>query len=397
MPNGAPAASGLGAPLKTPKSALKDTEVEGLTEFNTPLEKVFHVRHLGMPDVVNLTESWKLTISGLVGKELVLSLKDLQGMEQVELCAFHECAGSPLRPTTPARRVANVVWRGVRLADVLARAGGVRPEAKYLWSYGADHGEFNKVTTPTYLKDIPVEEPLERPQELLLATHINGEPLPPERGGPLRLVVPGFYGTNSTKWLARLEAHEIRAPGYFTTVLYNERVRQVVPAGAPAGHFTILPENPSDPSPGEKKHDGDSSADAPPVIARPIWRVAPHAIIVTPGEKAQLTSGVACEVRGWAWGAKEIASVEVSTDGGNTWRFATLDPRKPNTHAWQGWRAEWIPPPPEAAGFVICCRATDKAGEVQPWTGARNEVFRLQVSVMPPAGQHAKYGGSAKL
>ena len=85
------------------------------------------------------------------------------------MTAFHECAGSPLRPTLPVRRVANVTWGGVRLGDVLDRAG-VEPAAQYLWSYGADHGEYGGVESPCYLKDLPIAETqreLSRAQETL--------------------------------------------------------------------------------------------------------------------------------------------------------------------------------------------------------------------------------------
>jgi len=326
----------LGGAMKTAGFGLKQPAVDALTEFRTPLDKVFFVYHMGVPGLDAAT--WRLSIGGLVERAVSLSMADLAAFEPVEVTAFHECAGSPLRPTEPVRRVANVTWRGVRLADVLRRAG-VRPDARYLWSYGADHGVFGGVESPCYLKDLPIAE-TERP-DVLLATHINGEKLSDEHGAPVRLVVPGYYGTNSTKWLVRLEPREIRAPGHFTTALYNDRIML----------------------------DGRATT-------RPVWRVAPHAVIVAPAASARL-SRRAQQISGWAWGAREIAQVEVSTDGGARWRTALLSPRQ--QHAWQGFSYDWTP---DASGAVeLCCRATDRSGEGQPEHGARNAVFRLAVDV----------------
>jgi DMSO/TMAO reductase YedYZ molybdopterin-dependent catalytic subunit len=315
---------------------LKQPPVRMLTDFITPLRHAFVVYHMGVPRIDRA--AWRLVIGGMVEHELSLSRDDLAAMPQVEFAAVHECAGSPLRPKEPVRRVANVIWRGVRLAALLDRAG-VEDGAQYLWSYGCDHGTFAGVANPCYLKDLPLAEA--RRDDVLLATHINGEPLPDERGGPMRLVVPGFYGTNSTKWVVRLEARDIRSPGYFTTALYNDRIET---------------------DRGE--------------VVRPVWRLAPHAIIVVPAEGSVLTRAP-LTIRGWAWGEQEIASVEVSTDGGATWAPARLASRK--GREWQAFELDWVPARPGEQR--LCCRATDRAGNTQPESGARNEIFRLTVTV----------------
>src|SRR5262245_54676348 len=120
---------GLGGAMATRGFRLKEPSVHDLTEERTPLDKVFCVFHMGVPAMDRGT--WRLAIAGLVARETSLSLDDLASMRQVEVTAFHECAGSPLRPTQPVRRVANVTWRGVRLRDVLGRAA-VAPGARYL-------------------------------------------------------------------------------------------------------------------------------------------------------------------------------------------------------------------------------------------------------------------------
>ena len=328
--------NGLSGTMKTAGYNLKQPPVHELTDFRTPLAKVFSVHHMGIPRID--PAAWRLVVAGLVEREILLSLADLETLPQTEVAAFHECAGSPLRPTEPVRRVANVLWRGVRLGEVLDRAG-IKLEATYLWSYGLDHGEFNQVVSPCYLKDLPIEET--RRDNVLLATHINDEKIPDPHGGPVRLVVPGFYGTNSTKWLSRLEARDIRSPGYFTTVLYNDRI-------VANGQET----------------------------ARPVWKIAPHSIIVAPAAGTVLPQ-TAQRLWGWAWGAETIARVEVSDDGGSTWHNAHLAAR--DSFSWQ--RFEWDWTPSQSGPHTLCCRATDRTGSGQPDNGARNEVFRLPVSV----------------
>ncbi|BEP52083.1 molybdopterin-dependent oxidoreductase [Variovorax sp. V116] len=314
---------------------LQQPALARLTDFVTPLEHVFFLRHMAMPEIDRA--SWRLAIGGLVEHELSLSLADLEAMPQTEICAVHECAGHPLHPTVPVRRVANVVWRGVRLSEVLKRAC-VAPDARFVWSYGADKGDYHGVDIPAYVKDMPVSE---LHGEAMLATHMNSEPLSDKHGGPVRLVVPGFYGTNSTKWLVRLALSDTRSPGYFTTVMYNDRVVK----------------------------DGLEQLS-------PVWRVAPHAVMVQPAEQARLPPGKQ-KIVGWAWGADAITRVEVSTDAGASWADAQLDARK--DHAWQRFEFEWTPP--SLGTYQLRCRAFDSTGLGQPEHGVRNAVFSISVTV----------------
>jgi DMSO/TMAO reductase YedYZ molybdopterin-dependent catalytic subunit len=319
----------LGREMKSIGPKLRHCSVQELTDYGTSTAKLFFVYHMGIPKIDPI--SWRLVVTGSVERETILSLADISKLPQVEVTAFHECAGSPFRPTEPVRRVANVVWRGARVRDVLAQTG-LKHEARYLWSYGADHGDFNGVSSPCYLKDLPIDET--QRGDLLLATHVNGEALSDEHGGPIRLVVPGYYGTNSTKWLVRLEAREIRSPGYFTTALYNDRFVE----------------------------DGIEQS-------RPVWRVAPHA-------DATLTCAPQT-IWGWAWGAEAIARVEVSTDGSNNWAISRLEPRV--DHSWQRFDFDWTPP--HVGEFRMRCRAVDKSNQSQPEKGARNEVIEVKVTV----------------
>jgi sulfane dehydrogenase subunit SoxC len=299
----------------------------------TPTGSAFVLAHLGIPRFD--AADWSLNIDGLVRSPLRLDLAALHDLPQTAIEAFHQCAGAPRDPKTPMRRVINVVWRGVRLRDLLDRAS-VMPQAGFLWSYGLDHGSYDGHTVDHYIKDLPLDRALA--DEVLVATGINGGPLPVQHGAPARLIVPGFYGTNSVKWLCRLRLAERRSDGPFTTALYN------------------------DPAPG-----GGTS---------PVWAVAPECALVAPAPHAVLGRGETT-IWGWAWGAAPIAEVAVSIDGGTNWRPAEVESRR--GFAWQRFSLAWRP---ERRGPVtVMARATDANGVTQPLAPARNAVHTVPVEV----------------
>jgi DMSO/TMAO reductase YedYZ molybdopterin-dependent catalytic subunit len=121
-----------------------------------------------------------------VARPLCLGFSDLTAYPKCTITSFHQCCGSPLRPFEPTRRVANVRWSGTRLSDIL-RDCRPAPEARYLWSYGADYGEFGGLHHQAYVKDLPLERV---PSDVLIAYELNSAPLPAEHGFPARLVVP---------------------------------------------------------------------------------------------------------------------------------------------------------------------------------------------------------------
>lgn len=316
---------------------LKQPPVSSLVDFQTPANLVFSLYHMRVPLIDR--RDWKITIKGLVAREATLSLDELRAMPQRDVNSFHECCGHPFYPTVPVRRVANVVWRGVPLKDVLARAG-VTPDAKFVWSTGADGGDYHGINVDAFVKDLPIAE-VDR-DDVMLALQMNGEDLEDGRGGPVRLVVPGYYGTNSTKWLVSLELQAERSPGYFTTVMYNDR----------------------------EIKDGNE-------IIAPLWRVAPHSIIVAPAHQRTLQLRQQTVISGWAWGADPIETVDVSVDGGLNWRRAELALRY--QHSWQGFGFPWTPT--TSGAHQLQCRAFDAAGRGQPPAGARNSIFAIDVSV----------------
>ena len=175
---------------------------------------------------------------------------------------------------------------------------------------------------------------------------MNGEPLPAEHGFPARLVVPGYFGTNSVKWLWRLHLADRRADGLFTTDFYNDSLSEA-----------------------------DIAAGLPP--RRPVWATAPESIIVAPSPEAALAAGEPVEIWGWAWSFRGIAAVEVSVDGGASFARADLEPKR--GWAWQRFSLQWRPAARGEA--VLCARALEAGGTTQPFEGARNAVHTVRVSV----------------
>src|SRR5262245_7558203 len=151
----------------------------------TPREDVFVLCHLGVPRLEQ--DQWSLTIDGMVGRPRTLRFDDLVRYPKTEVASVHQCCGSPLAPFVPTRRVCNVRWGGVRLVDVLADCRP-SPAAQYIWSYGADFGEFSGVVVDAYLKDLPIPRVK---ANVLIAYEMNGRALLTEHGFPARLVVPG--------------------------------------------------------------------------------------------------------------------------------------------------------------------------------------------------------------
>jgi sulfane dehydrogenase subunit SoxC len=220
------------------------------------------------------------------------------------------------------------------------------PVARYLWSYGCDHGEFGGTRNPAYLKDLPLARV--REGGCLVAYELNGDPLPAEHGFPARLVVPGYYGTNSVKWLYRMTLADRRAGGPFTTVFYNDR--------------------PPD--------SGGDTAAGSAAGGRPVWAVPVESVIVVPGPGQRLGPGTKVEVWGWAWAASGVAEVVVSDDG-VAWQTAEVGPR--TDWSWQRFRTEWILR--DGGRLTLRSRATARDGQVQPLEGARNAVHQVEALV----------------
>lgn len=304
-----------------------------MSERVTPQRDLFVLGHVGIPRVEG--DNWPLTIDGLVRRSATFTFDEIRRLPKREVESVHECAGYPANPRVAMRRVGNAVWGGADLKTLLDEIG-LLPDAQYLWAYGCDGGEYEGVRSRRYLKDCPLDR-LER-GGVLLAYEINGEPLDAEHGFPLRLFIPGFYGTNSVKWLTRLHLADRRADGPFTTRLYNDPIE--------------------------------------PGRTRPVWQIAPESVIVSPAPDAKI-AGEAVDIWGWAWADGGVKAVEISTDGGQIWRAAQLE--KHLGWAWQKFRATWRP---EGAGeAVLMSRATGNNGAIQPLSEWRNSIYAVRVKL----------------
>ncbi len=304
-----------------------------LNERRTRTDDVIVLCHLGVPRLDR--DAWSLTLDGLAERPLSLRYDDLLRYPKVEIASFHQCAGSPLQPSEPTRRICNVTWGGARLADILADCAP-SAAARYVWSYGADYGEFGGVAVESYLKDLPIERVR---SDVLIAYEMNGEALSPEHGFPARLVVPGFYGTNSVKWLTRIELAAERAAGPFTTRWYNDPV------------------------------DGGGTT--------PVWAVAPEAVIVSPAPDAIIDARPAHEVWGWAWADGGVRAVAISADGGTSWSDAQVEPLQ--ARQWQRFSWRWSPDRRGPVSLMVRAEATN--GLRQPMSGHRNAVHQVAVTV----------------
>lgn len=310
---------------------------EKLVERITPSEDVYVIAHVGVAQID--PAHWTLTIDGMVERPFALDRAALISLPAVELTSVLECFGNPLEPDVPTRRAANVVWRGARLADLLERAG-IAHGARLVWAEGLDHGKFAGIETDRYVKDLPLARALE--PDVLIAWQMNGQPLTPEHGFPARVLVPGYFGTNSVKWLTRLTVASTRPGNLFTTRLYN---RQVAVDGTP--------------------------------VMRPARELDVQSIIVSPAADARLHRGWN-EVVGWAWSASEVRSVEVSIDGGATWHPAELGARPPAGHDWQPFKHAFGLSAP--GRYDLQARATDADGRTQTHDG-RNAIHSIRVTV----------------
>jgi DMSO/TMAO reductase YedYZ molybdopterin-dependent catalytic subunit len=308
-----------------------------MIERLTPTQDVIVLCHLGVPRVARA--AWSLSIEGLVERPATLRFNDLARYPRHAVTTVHQCAGSPLAPREPTRRVANVTWGGARLKDVLADCG-VRSEARYVWSSGLDYGKFDQAEVEAYTKDLPIERV---GADVLLAYALNGEPLPVENGFPVRLVVPGFYGTNSVKWLSRIALARDRAPGPFTTRYYNDPILDA-----------------------SERDTGRT---------QPVWSIAPESVIVAPAPGATIARGAEIEIWGWAWSDAGIAAVEVFA--GDEPAQATIEQR--SGRAWQCFHTTWRPQRAGAVTLRSIARTAD--GTVQPGDGFRNAVYRVAVTV----------------
>ena len=305
--------------------------LEALRHDITPPGLHYLLIHYDIPAVDQ--ESFRLEVGGAVERPLSLSLADLKARERIALPITFECAGNgrallrprPLSQPWLTEAVGTAEWAGTPLAPVLDEAG-VRPGAVEAMFTGLDRG-VEGGEAQHYERALSLGDT----ENALLAYEMNGAPVPPQHGFPLRLVVPGWYGMTNVKWLTRIALLEQPFEGFQNAVAYRMYD--------------------ADGEPGES-----------------VTRMAPRSLTVPPGVPDFLTrerhlqpGPVALTGRAWS-GLAPIERVEVSTDGGSSFARAELDDPLGEA-AWRGWRFDWDAP---AGEHVLCSRATDAAGNTQP-------------------------------
>lgn len=335
-PNLETAAAALAAPI-TP-TAL------GFTRTN------FAVPHLDPAE-------HRVVVGGAVRAGATFGMRDLAARPPHGVVTTIECAGNdrvgmrPLPPGEPwqGAAVSTSRWTGVPLRDVL-RECGVAPDATHVLVTGADGGHRADADGfVPFARALPLEVALA--PDTLLALEMNDRPLLPAHGAPVRLVVPGWYGMASVKWVARIELLTREFDGYF------QRQRYV--------------------------YDADG-------VTEPVTRMRVKSCIVAPAEGARVAAGPAT-VWGWAWsGDGAIAHVEVSTGGDGPWHAARLD-APVSAHAWTRWEATLLLDRP--GRVVLRSRARDRSGAVQPdepranRLGYGNNAVRPVVVDVVPSGR----------
>ncbi len=328
--------------------------LEALRYDVTPAGLHYLLIHFDIPDAAAVP---RLELHGLFERPLGLTPAEVMAMPAKTLRVTMECAGNgraqlaPRYPSVPwlEEGVSTAEWTGVPLAAVVERAG-LRTVATGLIFHGADDG-FDAGVAHHFARSLGVAEALH--DDVLVAYAMNGAPLAPQHGAPLRLIVPRWYGMASVKWLRAIEATDRPFEGFQQARGYHFR-REAGEKGEPCTRMRV------------------NSLMAPPGIPDFYSRRR------TLGEGAVV-------LRGRAWsGAAPIARVELGVDG--SWSEATLEP-SPHAHAWTGWRASWHAVRGE---HELSCRATDASGNTQPleppWDVSgfgNNAVQRVRVAVSP--------------
>jgi sulfite oxidase len=310
--------------------------------LTTPLTAIdsFYVRNHGpVPDID--AQDWRLTVDGLVDRAMRLSLAELQnGWPQHTVTATMQCAGNRRAGFLEVRDIpgeaawgpgatSTATWTGVRLADVLASAG-IRSEARFAAFAAPD---VSQLADPPQPYGGSVDLAKATAAEVMLVWAMNDQPLPRVHGGPVRVVVPGYIGARSVKWIDRITLQATPSDNYFQATAYR-----LLPAEA----------DPDAAGPGD---------------GLPLAAVALNADILTPDDHTTVSAG-AVDISGYAYAGDDrtVARVDVSADDGRTWVQADLDAAT-SDWSWQHWHARLD----LAVGrHTLTARAWDSTGASQP-------------------------------
>ena len=314
-----------------------ETPLDAIQSWLTPNSLYYARNHFETPSI-DLSD-WRLVIDGCTRSTQTLAYSDIISMPRRTMPITMECAGNnrtDLDPPVSGNKfqggaISTAIWAGAALLDALDLAG-ILKEAQEIVFKGADSGIPYEGKPPSpYARSLPLDEAMHH--EVLLAYEMNGEPLPEDHGYPLRLIVPGWYGMASVKWLTRITLIDHPYEGFF------QKERYVLDTG-----------------------DG---------LASPLTHMLVKSLFTRP-RHGQVFEPSAQEVAGLAWsGTARVAAVEISDDFGETWKTAKLTGMA-HEHTWQQWTAEWTP---RGSGHhTLMVRARDEDGNVQPMENRWNRL-----------------------
>jgi DMSO/TMAO reductase YedYZ molybdopterin-dependent catalytic subunit len=322
---------------------VAETPEHLLDDATTPIDK-FYIRNNGqIPEQAKDADGWKITIDGEVNNKLELTLGELKKkFKPVTRRMILECGGNGRSFFSPPARgnqwtnggAGCAEWTGVRVADVL-RAAGVKPSAVFSGHYGADPHLSGDAKRVALSRGVPIKKLMD--ENNLIVWAMNGQPLPNIHGFPVRLVIPGWPGSVSSKWFTRIwvrdREHDGQGMGQFS---YRVAIKPMVPGDkADAKNFKDLQSMPV------------------------------RSIITNPANGTKLPAGTKeVKLRGASWaGDYSVRQVDVSTDFGATWTRARIDKPK-NKYDWQRWTASVRLP--SDGYYEIWTRGTDSRGVMQP-------------------------------
>lgn len=332
----------------TPFAKRDDLIVHQRDPFNAETERgslidpvtatdAFYVRGHGPVPEIDVRD-WRLRVDGLVERELNLSLETLrEAFVERTVTATLQCAGNRRAGLIAVRDIpgeapwgpgatGTAVWTGIALADVLALAGPLEAAA----DVGFEGADLSPEVEPVqrFGGSIPLDKASRA--EVLLAWAMNGKPIPPVHGAPVRVIVPGYIGARSIKWLERVELRSEPWAGYFQHVVYR-----LVPADQAVG----------------------------PGVGMPLGLVALNSDVLSPLDGARVSAGPV-DVRGYAFagGDRYVARVDVSVDGGASWSETVLLDDL-GRWAWRHWQITIDLAPGE---HELIVRAWDSSAATQP-------------------------------
>ena len=314
-----------------------ETPVALLDSWITPVEHFYVRQHMPTPAGLDAA-TWTLQVEGEVETPVTLTLDDLRKMPSATITAVLECAGNGRAFYEPPvagiqwekGAVGNARWTGVRMADVLKRAG-LRASGRFVTMNGADRGMNQQ---PDFIRQVPVDKALH--PDTLIAYEMNGQPIHPLHGFPLRAVIPGWEGAYSIKWLTTLRVLDKEFDGFWVATGYRYPTRVVAPG-----------------------------ASVDPKDMAPLTGLVVKSLITRPLDATVLAPGKV-DVAGFAWaGEHDIARVDVSTDHGETWQPARLVGERAK-YSWRRFEYTFQATRPES--YLILSRATDVNGRTQPMT-----------------------------